>query len=458
LSVGLHIRTNIVRKEGPSGTSINSGAIDATDGLVTSKMDHFEYKNGILHAEDVAIPDLVRKVGTPFYCYSSATLKRHYHVFADAFAFNDTLVCFSVKSNSNLAIIKTLGGEGAGADIVSAGELHRALAADIPPNRIVFSGVGKSRDELSFALETGILQFNVESIAELEALNQISILAGKKAPVALRVNPDVDAGTHQKISTGKAENKFGIPWSQAPAVFAQASKMDGIDVLGIDVHIGSQITDLEPFATAFAKVVDLVRALRAEGHKIHHLDLGGGLGIPYKAGNVIPPNPSDYAGMIKEITHNLDVRLLFEPGRMIVGNAGILVTSVIYQKTMEAKSFLILDAAMNDLVRPTLYDAHHDIIPVHQAAPDAQMSNFDVVGPVCETGDIFASNRPLPPLNEGDPIAILSAGAYGAVLSNTYNSRPLVPEVLVNGDQMALIRPRQTYQDLLALDQLPAWL
>lgn len=421
-------------------------------------MHHFEYKNGILHAEDISIPDIAAHVGTPFYCYSTATLKRHYRVFADAFSFTDTLVCFSVKSNSNLAIIKTLGGEGAGADIVSAGELHRALAAGIAPERIVFSGVGKSRDELTFALETGILQFNVESIPELETLNKIAREIRIKAPVALRVNPDVDAGTHKKISTGRAENKFGIPWDQAHIAFTMAAGMDGIEILGIDVHIGSQITDLKPFAAAFSKVADMVRALRAEGHDIRHLDLGGGLGILYKSGNEVPPSPDEYAGMIKEITAGLDIRLLFEPGRMIVGNAGILVSEVIYLKEGENRNFLIIDAAMNDLVRPTLYDAHHDIVPVAEAPSDAPLEAIDVVGPICETGDTFATARALPSLGAGDQVAILSAGAYGAVLSNSYNSRPLVPEVLVNGGRMSLIRARQTYDDLLALDSLPDWL
>jgi len=421
-------------------------------------MHHFEYKNGILHSEDIPVPDIAARVGTPFYCYSTATLQRHYRVFADAFSFNDTLVCFSIKSNSNLAIVKTLAREGAGADIVSAGELHRALAAGIAPEHIVFSGVGKSRDELRFALQTGILQFNVESSSELEALDEVAREAHVKAPIALRVNPDVDAGTHEKISTGRAENKFGIPWKDAHAAFARAAEMDGIEILGIDVHIGSQITDLEPFAAAFSKVASLVRALRAEGHKIDHLDLGGGLGIPYQSGNDIPPEPIEYAGMIKKITDDLGVRLLFEPGRMIVGNAGILVSQVIYRKPMEKRSFLIIDAAMNDLVRPTLYDAHHDIIPVREPDADLALEEIDVVGPVCETGDTFATARSLPPLGPGDQLAILSAGAYGAVQSNTYNSRLLVPEVLVNGSEMSVIRPRPTYDDLLALDHMPDWL
>lgn len=421
-------------------------------------MHHFKYNNGILFAEDVAVADIAEAVGTPFYCYSSATLKRHYHVFADAFKSSNVLVCYSIKSNSNLAVITTLAKEGAGADIVSAGELHRALRANIPPDRIVFSGVGKTRDELKFALETGILQFNVESRAELDTLNQVAIETGNTAPISFRVNPNVDAESHEKISTGKAENKFGIPWDEAHQAYARAADLPGIEIVGIDVHIGSQITDLRPFTKAFRKVATMVTDLRAEGHSISSVDLGGGLGIPYRSGNEPPPHPEEYARMIEDIAGDLGVRLLFEPGRMIVGNAGILVSEVIYTKSGEDKTFVIADAAMNDLVRPTLYDAHHDIIPIREPAPGAPLEVVDVVGQVCESGDAFAKNRELPKLGPGDQIAILSAGAYGAVQSNTYNSRLLVPEVLVDADQFAVVRPRQSYDELLDLDRMPTWL
>ncbi len=421
-------------------------------------MHHFEYKDGVLHAEDISLADIAREVGTPFYCYSSATLRRHYHVFADAFDFNDTLVCFSVKSNSNLAVIKILANEGAGADIVSEGELRRARAAGIPPNKIVFSGVGKTPRELSAALDVGILQFNVESSPELETLSEIACQKNVKAPISLRINPDVDAGTHAKISTGKAENKFGIPWERSEEVYARAAELPGIDVVGIDVHIGSQITDLTPFETAFAKVVEMVHRLRAKGHNIANVDLGGGLGIPYQAGNEPPPHPEAYAGMIKKVAGDLGARLLFEPGRMIVGNAGLLVAEVIYVKPGEERTFAIVDAAMNDLLRPTLYDTHHDIVPVSEPDPKISPISLDIVGPVCETGDTFAEQRQMPPLAAGDQIAILSAGAYGAVQSGTYNTRPLVPEILVDGDKMSVIRPRQTYEELISLDQMPEWL
>ncbi|TNE40652.1 MAG: diaminopimelate decarboxylase [Alphaproteobacteria bacterium] len=421
-------------------------------------MHHFDYKDGVLHAEDVSIPEIARAVGTPFYCYSSATLRRHYQVFAGAFKKSQTLVCFSIKSNSNLAVIRTLAREGAGADIVSAGELHRALKAGVAPEKIVFSGVGKTRDELSFALRTGILQFNVESRAELEALNDVATELGTRAPISFRVNPDVDAATHEKISTGKKENKFGILWEEAHAAFDRAATLPGIKIVGIDVHIGSQITNLDPFSRAFQKVIDLIKELRAKGHTITNVDLGGGLGINYKAGNEPPPHPGEYAQMIETLMQGLDVRLLFEPGRMIVGNAGILVSQVIYRKTGANKTFVIADAAMNDLVRPTLYDAHHDIIPVQDPGSDTCVERVDVVGPVCESGDAFAKDRDLPPLAEGELMAILSAGAYGAVQSNTYNSRLLVPEVLVEGDRFAVIRPRPSYEDLLALDRMAPWL
>ena len=421
-------------------------------------MDHFDYKDGVLHAEDVSVPTLAAEVGTPFYCYSTATLTRHYNVFADAFAGLDTLVCFSVKSNSNLAVIKTLGNLGAGADIVSEGELRRALTAGIPAERIVYSGVGKSRAEMRSALEAGIHQFNVESEPELAALNEVALSMRVKAPVALRINPDVDAGTHAKISTGKAENKFGIPWDEARRVYGLAAQAKGIEIVGVDVHIGSQITDLFPFEAAFKKVAEMVVTLRGDGHTIRNVDLGGGLGIPYARGNEPPPAPHEYAELIKKIASGLDVHLIFEPGRMITGNAGILVSSLIYCKQGQDRQFLICDAAMNDLIRPALYDAWHEIIAVAEPASDAAWSPADVVGPVCESGDTFASARSLPPLAAGDQIAMLSAGAYGAVQSGTYNSRPLIAEVLVDGDKWATVRPRQTLEDLIGLDRMPDWL
>lgn len=421
-------------------------------------MDHFNYKDGVLHAEGISIPALAQEIGTPFYCYSTATLTRHYTVFADAFDGLDTMVCFSVKSNSNLAVIRTLARLGAGADIVSEGELRRALAAGIPPERIVYSGVGKSRPEMKSALEVGIHQFNVESEPELMALNEIALAMGVKAPVALRINPDVDAGTHAKISTGKAENKFGIPWDEARRVYALAAKAKGIEVVGVDVHIGSQITDLEPFKLAFARVVEMVETLRADGHIIANVDLGGGLGIPYTRNNEVPPEPAEYAALIRKVASHLNTKFIFEPGRMITGNAGILVSSLIYNKMGQERQFLICDAAMNDLIRPALYDAYHEIIAVKEPAPDADFTPADVVGPICESGDTFAKARSLPPLAAGDQIAMLSAGAYGAVQSGTYNSRPLIAEVLVDGDRWATIRPRQTLEDLIGLDVVPDWL
>ncbi len=421
-------------------------------------MHHFTYRNGVLYAEDVAIPDIARAVGTPFYCYSSATLERHFRVFRDAFQTADTLVAYSVKANANLSVIRTLAQAGAGADIVSEGELRRALKAGVPSERIVFSGVGKTRDEMAAALEADIYQFNVESEPELVALNDVARAKGRRAPVTLRINPDVDAGTHEKISTGRAENKFGIAWTQARKAYAAAAALPGIDIVGIDVHIGSQITDLAPFERAFEKVVELVALLRADGHAIRRLDLGGGLGIPYEAEGTPPPHPDQYAAMIERITKGLNVQLIFEPGRMIVGNAGALISRVLYVKEGIERRFLILDAAMNDLIRPALYGAHHDIVPIREAAAEATKTPFDVVGPVCETGDTFARQRRLPPLHSGDLVAILSAGAYGAVQASTYNSRPLVPEVLVRGEQMAVVRQRPSYEDMMAAEPLAAWL
>ncbi|THF57570.1 diaminopimelate decarboxylase [Ollibium composti] len=421
-------------------------------------MNHFDYRDGVLHAEDVAIPDIAAAVGTPFYCYSTATLTRHFRVFSEAFAGLDALVCYAMKANSNQAVLKTLAKLGAGADVVSEGEMRRALAADIPADKILFSGVGKTAREMDFALQAGILCFNVESEPELELLSARAVALGKTAPVSLRINPDVDAKTHKKISTGKAENKFGIPRQRAREVYRRAAELPGIRVTGIDMHIGSQITELQPFDDAFALLVDLVDMLRADGHAIDHVDLGGGLGIPYRADNNPPPLPDAYAAVARKHVSKLGLKIMFEPGRMIVGNAGILVAEVVYVKEGDAKNFLIVDAAMNDLIRPTLYDAFHDIRPVVQPAPDAQRLKVDVVGPVCETGDFLGLDRDLPRLKAGDLIAVGTAGAYGAVQAGTYNSRLLVPEVLVDGDRFAVVRPRQTYDDLIGLDRLPDWL
>ncbi|MEQ8267079.1 MAG: diaminopimelate decarboxylase [Parvibaculum sp.] len=421
-------------------------------------MNHFEYRDGVLHAEDVAIADIAAAIGTPFYCYSSATLERHYRVFADAFKGQPARVCYSVKANSNLAVIATLGRLGAGADVVSEGELRRALAAGIPAGKIVFSGVGKTEGEMAFALETGIDQFNVESEPELELLAELAAARGLTARVAIRVNPDVDAKTHEKIATGKAENKFGISWKRAPAVYARARELKGVKACGIDVHIGSQLTALEPFAAAFERVAGMVEALRAEGHEITHIDLGGGLGIPYRGDNDVPPHPDEYAAMVKRTIGPLGCELTFEPGRLIAGNAGILVSRVIYEKQGDDRAFLILDAAMNDLIRPTLYDAFHEIRAVAEPDEGAERVLYDVVGPVCETGDFFAKGRSLPRLKSGDLVAVMSAGAYGAVQASTYNTRPLVPEVMVKGGTFEEVRARPSYDAMLKQDIIPSWL
>ena len=421
-------------------------------------MDHFLYRNGILHAEDVALPQIADAVGTPFYVYSTATLTRHYQLFTEALSPLPHLVCFAVKSNSNLAVLKLLGDLGAGMDVVSGGEYRRARAAGIPGNRIVFSGVGKTRAEMRLAIEGGIRQFNVESEPELLALSDVAASLGVRVPIAVRVNPDVDARTHEKISTGRKEDKFGIPIARARAIYAEAAALPGIDVVGIDVHIGSQLTDLAPFEAAYAKVADLTAALRADGHTITRLDLGGGLGIPYTRSNEAPPLPSDYGAMVKRVLGHLDCEIEIEPGRLISGNAGLLVASVIYLKHGEGRDFLIVDAAMNDLVRPSMYGAHHDIVPVVEPAAGIDAAPVDIVGPVCESGDTFAKQRPLPPLDAGDLIALRSAGAYGAVMSSEYNTRPLIPEVLVSGDHFAVIRARPTFDEILARDTIPTWL
>jgi diaminopimelate decarboxylase len=420
-------------------------------------MNHFDYRNGVLHAEAVNLSGLAEAVGTPFYCYSTATLERHFRVFTDAFAGEKVLVCYAMKANSNQSVLRTLAKLGAGADVVSGGELKRALAAGIPPQKILFSGVGKTEAELRAALAADILCINVESEPELELLSKLAVETGRTARVSVRVNPDVDAGTHAKISTGKSENKFGIPISRAREVYARAARLPGIKVTGTDMHIGSQITDLSRMETAFRILAEFVQTLRADGHDIAHIDFGGGLGIPYYMDREAPPAPDAYAAMVKRVTHNLGCTLMFEPGRMIVGNAGILVTKVIYVKHGDGKNFVIIDAAMNDLIRPTLYEAHHDILPVRQAA-DAKTMVADVVGPVCETGDYLALDRTLPEPKAGDLLAIMTAGAYGAVQAGTYNTRPLIPEVLVKDDQYAVVRPRVDVDALIAMDKPAPWL
>ncbi|MEJ2626812.1 MAG: diaminopimelate decarboxylase [Pseudolabrys sp.] len=421
-------------------------------------MNHFAYRDGVLCAEAVPLDQIAAQVGTPFYCYSTATLTRHYQVFAGAFAGIDALICYAMKANSNQAVIKTLGLLGAGADVVSGGELKRARAAGIPPDRIVFSGIGKTAAELSLALDEGILCINVESEPELDLLSAIAAGKGRTAPVSIRVNPDVDAKTHHKIATGKAENKFGIPISRAREAYAHAAKLKGIKVAGVDMHIGSQITDLEPFRNAFTLLAEFVRDLRADGHTISHVDLGGGLGIPYHDSNEPPPLPDAYAEIVKTTMRDIGCRLIFEPGRLMVGNAGILVSQVIYVKHGDAKNFVIVDAAMNDLIRPTLYDAYHDLKPVKEPSSAAGRFRADVVGPVCESGDYLAHDREMPEPKTGDLMAVMTAGAYGAVQAGTYNTRALVPEVLVNGAEWAVVRPRVEAEQLIALDRLPDWL
>ncbi len=421
-------------------------------------MHHFAYRDGVLHAEDADLAALAQEVGTPFYCYSTATLVRHYRVFKEAFAGADTLVCYAMKANSNQAVLRTLAREGAGMDIVSMGELRRALAAGVPGERIVFSGVGKTREEMAAALDAGILCFNIESEPEAEALSEVAASRGVLAPVSFRINPDVDARTHAKISTGKFDNKFGVPISRARDIYRWAASLPGLSITGVDMHIGSQITDLQPFDDATSLLAELARDLMSDGHRLHHIDLGGGLGVPYREDNDPPPHPDAFARVIRRHTDPLGLKVMFEQGRMIAGNAGILVTRVIYVKQGEGKTFVIVDAAMNDLIRPTLYEAYHAIRPVSEPRPDAPRAVVDVVGPVCETGDFLALGRDLPALKAGDLLAVMTAGAYGAVQSGTYNTRLLVPEVLVDGERAAVVRPRPTYEDLIGLDRIPPWL
>lgn len=421
-------------------------------------MDHFLYRDGALHAEDVPVAEIAAEVGTPFYLYSTATLTRHFQLFDDALSWGPHMVCYAMKAASNQAILRTLADCGAGMDVVSGGEYARAIAAGVSGDKIVFSGVGKTEEEMRTALSGGIRQFNLESEPEMERLNRVALSMGVVAPVAVRVNPDVDAKTHAKIATGKSENKFGIPIARAREVYARIAQLKGLKAVGIDVHIGSQLTDLTPYRLAFEKVGQLTDALRADGHDIQRLDLGGGLGIPYARGNEAPPLPSEYGALIRETLGDKGCEIEIEPGRLVAGNAGIMVSKVIYVKSGEGRDFLILDGAMNDLIRPAMYDAYHDIVPIIEPEAGVEQQPYDIVGPVCESGDTFARQRMMPPLGEGDLVAFRSAGAYGAAMSSEYNTRPLIPEVLVNGHQFAVIRPRPTFEEIINRDTLPPWL
>jgi len=421
-------------------------------------MHHFRYVGGVLHAEDVSLARLAEAIGTPFYCYASATLERHYRVLREAFRDLETLICYAIKANSNQAVIATLARLGAGMDVVSEGELRRARAAGVPADKIIFAGVGKSAGEIAYALGQNILGFNIESEPELRLLSEIAASLGRTARIAFRVNPDVDAKTHAKISTGKAENKFGIPFEDAPRLYAAAAQLPGIEIAGIHMHIGSQVTDLKPFRDAFTLMRELTLVLRAQGLSIDHLDIGGGLGVPYRSGNEVPPSPQEYAEIVRETLADLHLKVYLEPGRLIVANAGVLVARVLYAKRGRDKTFTIVDAAMNDLIRPTLYEAHHEIWPIEEAQRARPPVRQDVVGPVCETGDYLALERDLAPFAAGDLLAFMTAGAYGAAMASTYNTRLLVPEVLVRGADYALVRPRQTYAALIGQDRLPDWL
>lgn len=418
-------------------------------------MDHFQYKNQELYAESVALSDIAKEVGTPFYCYSQSTLERHYRVFAEALKDIDATICFAVKANSNLAVIKTLADQGAGADVVSVGELKRALKAGVDAGKIVFSGVGKSRADLIFAVETGIRQINVESEEELTLLNEVAQGLGKRMPIVLRVNPDVDAKTHEKISTGKSDNKFGIDWTRAVGVYQRASNMAGVAPKGLACHIGSQLLDLEPFRAAFRRMKEMVGELRSLGLDVSRLDLGGGLGIPYDGDET--PLPVEYGKLVVEELGDLNVEFEFEPGRLIAGNAGLLISEVLYIKKTPSKTFAVIDAAMNDLMRPSLYDAYHGIVPLEEAPENEEEVAYDVVGPICETGDTFAKSRKITPLNAGDLVAFRTVGAYGATMSNTYNSRALIPEVMVKGDLFCIIRKRVEIEEQMGYESLSDW-
>ncbi|MBV1701258.1 MAG: diaminopimelate decarboxylase [Hyphomicrobiales bacterium] len=421
-------------------------------------MNEFTVEGGALHAEKVALADIAREVGTPFYCYSRAAFEERYQTFSSIFEGTPHLLCYAMKANSNQAILTTLARLGAGMDVVSEGELRRALAAGVPGEKIVFSGVGKTEPEMAFALDAGILCFNVESEPELEHLSQVAVAKGTRARISVRVNPDVDAGTHAKISTGTYANKFGIPIDEAPRVYERAAKLPGIEITGVDMHIGSQITDLKPFDRATARLAALARQLMGQGHKLTHIDVGGGLGVVYQRDNRPPPSPHDYAQTILKHTGGLGLKLVFEHGRLLAANSGVLVTSVIYVKQGAGKRFVIVDAAMNDLIRPTLYDAYHEITTVQSPATGAKLGKVDIVGPVCESGDYLAQNRDLPPVESGDLLAVHSAGAYGAVQAGEYNTRPLIPEVLVDGERWAVVRARPSYEAMIRADIVPPWL
>ena len=423
-------------------------------------MDHFILKDGTLHAEDVALPVIAEAVGTPVYVYSTATIERHAAVFQAALADVESgpdgpLIAFAVKANPNRAVLATLAKAGLGADVVSGGELLRARAAGIPADRIVFSGVGKTADEMRLGLEQGIFQFNIESEPEAEMLSEVAMVMGVKAPVAFRINPNVIAGTHAKISTGGSEDKFGVAYDRALAAYARAAELPGLAIRGVAVHIGSQLTDLAPSRAAFEKIGALIAELRAAGHAIATADLGGGLGVPYDPAKPVPPLPAAYGAMVREVTQGWDVRLLFEPGRVIVGNAGVLLSRVIRVKQGVSDPFVIVDAAMNDLMRPSLYDAWHDIV---QVSPNGAAMTANVVGPICESGDTFAKKRAMDAVEPGDLVVFKTAGAYGATMANTYNSRALTPEVLVSGDRWAVVRERQPIEALIAADKLPPWI
>ena len=418
-------------------------------------MDHFEYRNGDLYAEDVSLRLIADEVGSPVYVYSTATLERHYQAFANGVSGLDPLVCFAVKANSNIAVIKTLARLGAGADVVSVGELKRAMAAGVPASKIIYSGVGKSEVDLRAALNAGVHQINAESEAELELLSKVAVDLGETAQVAIRINPNVDAKTHEKITTGKSENKFGVDIALARDVYGRVAKLPGLRVAGVALHIGSQLTDLKPYREAYAQAAEFVELLRSDGHNITQLDLGGGLGITYDA--EIAPSPAEYGKMVKEIVGHLGCNISFEPGRLIAGNAGVLITQVIFIKEGINRKFCIIDAAMNDLIRPTLYNAYHDIVPVVEAPTGAEQLTMDIVGPICESGDYLAKGRKMAALSNGDLLAVRTAGAYAAVMASVYNSRPLVPEVLVHGDTYSVIRRRWTVEDMIALETFPEW-
>ncbi|MEZ5936907.1 MAG: diaminopimelate decarboxylase [Hyphomonadaceae bacterium] len=420
-------------------------------------MHHFAYKSGVLHCEGVSLETIAGAIGTPAYVYSDATLRRHYAVLSEAFSDRDVLIAFAVKANSNLAVIRTLAEMGAGADVVSGGEMKRALAGGVPANRIVFSGVAKSEDEIAFALDKGIHQFNVESLPELRRLSRIATAMGKRANMAFRVNPHVEAGGHAHISTGAAEHKFGIAWHEAESFYAEASRLPGVDPVGVAVHIGSQIMRLEPLGEAWRKVVDLTRRLRQQGYAISRVDFGGGLGVPYRDSEH-PDTPAQYAAEARAAMGGLDAQLILEPGRVIAGNAGVLISRVEYVKERDGRTFVIIDAGMNDLLRPALYNAHHEILPVRTPAMGADRKAVDVVGPICESTDRFARDRVLPPLKEGDLVAFMTAGAYGATLASQYNSRALVAETLVRGDAWSVVRERPDFEQMTSLERFPDWM